>query len=807
VNAAERAQLALFKAIVSLPRPVLARMPAGRAVELDGHRLDPQLQTAIVLAERMGRPPFHTVDPIEARRVYEESVLQVAPRGPEMAEVSEADADGVPVRIYRPEGVADAAPAAVYYHGGGGVIGNLHTCDHTCRALAATGGCVVVSVDYRLAPEHPFPAAVDDALAAYRWVIDQAGALGIDPARVAVAGDSMGGCLAAVIAIACRDGAARLPAFQLLIYPLTDFTLSMPSTTTFADGYLLSRADMLWFREHYLPDGTDPADGRVSPLFADDLSGLPPALVATCGFDPLRDEGRRYADRLEAAGVPVRYRCYSGLTHAFLSLTAVVDAAAEATGELGRALAEALGQPERASRAGRRVLEPLPRVCLIGAGSSGLPVLKALRDAGVPVDCYERSDQVGGNWVFKNKNRMSSAYRSLHINTSRDRMQYADYPMPADYPDFPGHELIARYFDDYVDHFDLRHAVHFETGVEKVAPLPDGRFRVRLDDGTERTYEAVAVANGHHWDPQWPDPPFPGHFDGVELHSHHYIDPREPHDLTGKRVVVLGMGNSAMDIACELSRPGVAARVFLAARRGAHVIPHYLLGKPLDQGLTLPPWLPWRLRRGFATWVYKMTVGDLTRFGLPEPDHPIGHAHPTISSDLLPRLGRGDLTVKPNLAELCGDRVRFADGSVEPVDAIVYCTGYRVSFPFFDAEVLSAPGNDLPLYRRVFEPGTPGLFFIGLLQPLGAVMPLAEAQGKWIAAYLTGEYHLPPGDQMRADMARERAAMFRRYVRSRRHTMQVDFDDYLRDLDRERQAGRARAAAAGHRLPIPVRPD
>ena len=437
------------------------------------------------------------------------------------------------------------------------------------------------------------------------------------------------------------------------------------------------------------------------------------------------------------------------------------------------------------------------RVCVVGAGSSGIPVAKALRERGIAFDVYEKSDQVGGNWVFRNKNGWSSAYRSLHINTSRDRMEYADFPMPADYPDFPHHTQIARYFDAYVDRFGLRDAIRFETGVSHIARLPNGAWQVDTDRGESRRYDAVAIASGHHWDPRGPSPRPPGAFAGLEFHSHHYVDPTEPHDLRGKRVVVVGMGNSAMDLACELSRDGVAARVFLVARRGAHVVPHYWFGRPLDQLLTLPPWAPWPIKRAVAGFFHKLAVGDLTRYGLPAPDHRLGEAHPTVSSEILQRLGRGDLAIKPAITALDGDGVRFADGTREAADAIVWCTGYNVTFPFFDPAFLAAPDNDLPLFHRVWKPGLDTLFFVGLLQPLGATMPLAEAQAKWIAAYLAGEYALPPDHEMEAWIARDTLAMQRRYVRSARHTMQVDFDEYLYHLARERKAGAARARARG----------
>jgi hypothetical protein len=192
-------------------------------------------------------------------------------------------------------------------------------------------------------------------------------------------------------------------------------------------------------------------------------------------------------------------------------------------------------------------------------------------------------------------------------------------------------------------------------------------------------------------------------------------------------------------------------------------------------------------------------------FGLPRPDHRIGEAHPTISADFLNRISHGEIAWKPNVRSLDGDRVTFEDGSSEPVDVIVWCTGYRVSFPFFDPGFISAPDNDLPLFRRVFKPGIANLAFIALLQPLGATMPLAEAQGRWIAAYLRGEYHLPPRGQMELDIERDRARMFKRYVASKRHTMQVDFDNYLFDLRREIRRGARRARQAGGTLPVPPR--
>ena len=447
-------------------------------------------------------------------------------------------------------------------------------------------------------------------------------------------------------------------------------------------------------------------------------------------------------------------------------------------------------------------MSALPTVCIIGAGSSGIAGAKVLAEHGVPFDCFEVSDEVGGNWAFGNANGMSSAYRSLHINTSRERMEYSDFPMPKDWPDFCHHALIKQYFNDYVDHFGIRDRITFSTAVKRAARGPDGVWEVALSTGETRHYDAVVVANGHHWDPRWPEPAFPGAdtFAGRQMHSHEYVDTQ---GFEGKKVVVLGMGNSAMDIAVEVSL--VTERTLLAARRGAWIIPNYLFGKPSDQ-LPVNPRIPFSLRQRWVHELVKRVVGSPAAFGLPEPDHIVGQAHPTISNYILARVAHGEVVPKPNIAALEGTSVRFADGSVEEdVDVVVYCTGYKVTFPFFDEDLISAPDNDLPLYRRVFHPEVDNVFFLSLLQPLGATMPLAEAQAHWVARFLRGEYQLPPPADVRADMERERARMFKRYVTSKRHTMQVDFDDYLFELRRELRRGGDRARRSGFALPVPAR--
>ncbi len=440
----------------------------------------------------------------------------------------------------------------------------------------------------------------------------------------------------------------------------------------------------------------------------------------------------------------------------------------------------------------------LPRVAVIGAGSSGITALKTLAEQGFDVTCYEASDRIGGNWVYENSNGMSACYRDLHINTSRLKMEYSDYPMPTSYPDYPRHDQIAAYFDDYVDHFGIRDRIRFETKVEHAGREADGTWVIRASDGTTERYDALLVANGHHWDPRRPEPAFPGSedFQGEQLHAHEYMNPDGLHD---KDVVVLGMGNSAMDIAVESSY--VARNTYLAARRGAWIIPKYLFGRPTDQ-LKNDPRIPFKIRQKAIHHLVKLYAGDPVKFGLPKPDHAFGEAHPTISGRILDRITHGAVQVKPNIRRLDADAVEFEDGTRVHADVVVYCTGYKITFPFFDEDFIAAKDNRIELYRRVFHPEIPNLFFIGLLQPLGAVMPLAEAQGRWVTEYLKGEYALPSAPDVRRFIAADLAAMQRRYVASKRHTIQVDFDDYLADLAKEIHAGERRARERGFALPV-----
>ncbi|HEY1855626.1 MAG TPA: alpha/beta hydrolase [Solirubrobacterales bacterium] len=339
----------ILRGFCGLP-PAAHRLVLGRPIRSEGQTLARDIQAILLLARLSGTHDFYAGMTAAEARAHSRRSAAVAdgPRQRPMERVEERSLPGpagpLPTRFYVPFGQpADApAPLLVHYHGGGFVIGDLDTADGVCRLLAEASGASVLSVDYRLAPEHPFPAAVEDAWAAFAWAAANAAALGADPARIAVGGDSAGGNLAAAVTLLAREGGGAAPGAQLLIYPVTDTEGTMPSRRTYAEGYILTKADMDAFEAAYLPDGADHADARVSVLHGADPSALPPAYVVTAGFDPLRDEGEAYALRLREAGNRVALRRHPGLIHSFANETAVSPTALAAMLEAAGALRMAL---------------------------------------------------------------------------------------------------------------------------------------------------------------------------------------------------------------------------------------------------------------------------------------------------------------------------------------------------------------------------------------------------------------------------------------------------------------------------------
>ena len=422
-----------------------------------------------------------------------------------------------------------------------------------------------------------------------------------------------------------------------------------------------------------------------------------------------------------------------------------------------------------------------PDICIIGAGSSGVCAGKALKQRGVPFEILEKGSSLGGMWRYENDNGQSSAYRSLHIDTSRKSLGYPDFPIPADLPDYLSHEQMCRYLESYADRFGVREHVRFRSEVQRVEPCADGRWHVTLADGASRDYRAVVVANGHLWSPR--QPAFAGEFGGRQIHSHHY---RTAAPFEGQRVLVVGIGNSAVDIAVDLCRQ--ARRVCLSTRRGAWLMPKYIMGIPTDRWgafLNRHFHLPTSWTRTLVSRLAWLSIGDQRRFGIPRPAHPVWREHACVSQDLLSCVGHGWITIKPNVAELQGGLVAFDDGSREPFDTIVYATGYETKFPFLDPQVFAVRDHEARLYRRIAVPNRPGLHFIGLVQPIGPTIPLVEVQARWIAAVLAGALRLPDEAVMQAEIDAHLKALRQRYVDSPRYTLEVDYREHAGQLKRD----------------------
>jgi hypothetical protein len=421
---------------------------------------------------------------------------------------------------------------------------------------------------------------------------------------------------------------------------------------------------------------------------------------------------------------------------------------------------------------------PSARVCIIGAGPSGLTAIKQCLQAGLTnIVCYEAQDQVGGNWVFAPHEGHSSVYETTHSITSKTLSAFSDYPMPAGFPDFPSHRQILAYFQSYARDFGLLPFIRFNTRVANAREQADRTWRVTLDDGAVEVFDYLIVANGHHAEPRWPS--YPGEFTGQMLHSHQY---KRAEPFRDQRVLVLGGGNSACDIAVETGR--VSAFTAISMRRGGYIAPKFVMGVPADVLAARLRWLPRPLYRTALRLGLWVSAGDLTRYGLEKPRHGILQAHLTLNSELLYFIRHGKVHPRRDIARFDGQTVHFVDGRAEDYDTIIACTGFHMRFPFFEDGMLSfGDGTPVPLYLLTFDPDHPSLFFVGLVQPLGAIWPLADLQSQLVANAITGRY-TPPAN-MRERIARDLAYRSRQYTASPRHTVEVEFYPFLDALKRE----------------------
>ncbi|GAY14345.1 NAD(P)/FAD-dependent oxidoreductase [Mycobacterium sp. shizuoka-1] len=442
-----------------------------------------------------------------------------------------------------------------------------------------------------------------------------------------------------------------------------------------------------------------------------------------------------------------------------------------------------------------------PRTAVIGAGISGLTSGKMLKDYGVPYTTFELSDRIGGNWAFANPNGLSSAYRSLHIDTSKQRLSFRDFPIPDHFPSFPHHSDIKNYLDSYAETFGLLENIEFTNGVQHAALGADGRWEITDQRGATREFDLLVVGNGHHWDARYPD--FPGEFTGETIHSHHYIDPQTPLNLTGKRILVVGIGNSAADITVELSSKTLQNTVTLSTRSSAWIVPKYIAGRPADSIARTSPHIPLSWQRKFQQLLAPAMGINPQLYGLPAPNHKLFEAHPTQSVELPLRLGSGDVIPKPNVSRLDGDTVHFDDGTSGVFDMIIYATGYNITFPFFAPDFISAPDNAIRLYKRMFLPGMDNLVFIGFAQAVPTLFPFIECQAKLLAAYAVGRYALPPIAEMERVIDEDQKLYTGHCTDRPRHTQQVDYFHYDHDIrTRELPAGIRRADLRRRRVAV-----
>ncbi|MEQ8785333.1 MAG: NAD(P)-binding domain-containing protein [Pirellulaceae bacterium] len=429
--------------------------------------------------------------------------------------------------------------------------------------------------------------------------------------------------------------------------------------------------------------------------------------------------------------------------------------------------------------------ETSEKFCIIGAGPCGLTVAKNFQQAGIAFDCYEREDDVGGNWYFGRSS--SRCYESAHLISSKRLTEFTDFRMPREFPPYPSHRQVHEYLRSYARQFGLYDRITFGHSIDRVERPPSGDPAAGWDvwlagRDAPRRYRGVVVANGHHWDPKWPQ--YPGEFAGEVMHSAQY---KSVEQLKGRRVLIVGAGNSGCDIAVEAAQHAKAALHSL--RRGYHFLPKFLFGRPIDvcgerlHKMHLPLWLR-RWTTGLVVWAAQ---GRPQRYGLPAPDHKLFETHPIVNSQLLYWAGHGDLRFKGDIECLDGDVVRFVDGSREPIDLVIYATGYKLSFPFLDQQHLAWQDERPRLFLNAFHPQYDDLFVAGLIQPDSGIWGLADLQAQLMARYVLSQERDPPRARWFRELKKGAATDLGHgihYIDTPRHAIEVEHYHYRRQLKR-----------------------
>ena len=422
------------------------------------------------------------------------------------------------------------------------------------------------------------------------------------------------------------------------------------------------------------------------------------------------------------------------------------------------------------------------QVCVIGAGPSGLTAAKNCVENGLSVVVFEKNDRVGGNWVFNSKTGHSSVYENTHLISSKTWSEFEDYPMPDGYPDYPSHLQLQAYFESYAKAFGVYEKIKFDHTVVNVSRQSDGKWLVEYlePNGMKKSevFEYLMVANGHHNVPKYPE--YPGEYTGKYLHSHDFKGVDE--SWRDKRVLVIGAGNSACDIAVEAAR--ITKTVHMSMRSPQWFFPKFIFGQPGDVFAARSRWLPKKLRQYGLKFLARIIQGPYSRYGLPENTLLPLSTHPTLNSDLMDYIRHGRIVPKGAIKSWDGLRVNFIDGTSGEYDIVCACTGFWTTFPFFDENFINFKDlAKVPLYRKMMHQDYKNLYFIGLFQPIGCIWPLADYQAKLACLEILGKYQRPAN--IAAEIKREVENPHFDFGPGQRHAMEVDYHTFRNELKRE----------------------
>ena len=416
------------------------------------------------------------------------------------------------------------------------------------------------------------------------------------------------------------------------------------------------------------------------------------------------------------------------------------------------------------------------RICVIGAGPSGITAIKNIAESGFNVKAFDINSDVGGNWIYNENESHSSVFETTHIISSKSLSQFEDFHFSNNVADYPSHDELRQYFQSYAKNFGLYKHIQFNTLVRKCERQEDNNWEVTTICKNKESVEVfsdLVVCNGHHWKPNIPN--YSGNFNGSFIHSHNY---KKAFPFTNKNVLVIGGGNSACDVAVETSR--VSNKTFLSWRRGYIIIPKFFMGKPSDVFASYMSFLPISIRNKLAGFLAYITNGSNSNYGLLKPKHKFGETHPTINSELLYKIRHGKIFPKNDIDFFKGDYVYFKDGSNEKIDVIIACTGFILSHPFFKKNFINYTKGPVPLYLKMFHPDYDNLFFIGMFQPLGCIWPVSEQQSKLLSLALQNKWNRPKNIVDLCNKETENPHM--KQIKTDRHRITVDYHQFIKEL-------------------------